>query len=156
IEDAEPTVILTIDDHIALAREIAGPNIAALSIDPLLVEEAIAIPTIDLSPDDTAFLVYTSGSTGRPKAVIQTHGQILRDAIDVARAAAIMPEDRVLLLASLWGVQALNTSWITLFGGATLMSYHVAEYGLTGLSDWLIEQRISVFVSASSLFRHFI
>jgi non-ribosomal peptide synthetase component F len=112
-------------------------------------------PKVERGPDDIAFLVYTSGSTGRPKGVMKTHGCILRDALDVARAASIVPEDRILLLASLWGNQALCTTWCALVNGATLMSFPVVENGVTGLAEWLIKQRVSFFISASSLFRHF-
>ena len=64
---------------------------------------------------------------------MKTHGSILRNALDVAGAAGIVPEDRILLVASLWGGLALNTTWFTLVNGATLMSFPVVENGFTGL-----------------------
>lgn len=154
LDDAEPTIILTVDSHWEQAQELAGSKIDVISVDMLLpgTEES---PKIEIGPDDIAFLVYTSGSTGQPKGVMVTHGLILRNAHNLAGAADIVPEDRILLLASLGGSQALATTWSTLVNGATLMSFPVEENGVTGLAEWLTKQRVSLFVSASSLFRHF-
>jgi acyl-coenzyme A synthetase/AMP-(fatty) acid ligase len=154
LDDAEPTIILTVDSHWAQAQEIAGSKIGVINIDTLPPVTAES-PKIEIGPDDIASLVYTSGSTGQPKGVMQTHGSILRNALDVTGAAGIVPEDRILLVASLWGGLALNTTWFTLVNGATLMSFPVVENGFTGLAEWLTKQRVSIFVSASSLFRHF-
>jgi acyl-coenzyme A synthetase/AMP-(fatty) acid ligase len=154
LDDAEPTLILTVDSHRERVQELAGSKMGVISVDALPPGSA-ENPKIEIGTDDIAFLVYTSGSTGRPKGVMKTHGCILRDALDVARAASIVPEDRILLLASLWGNQALCTTWCALVNGATLMSFPVVENGVTGLAEWLIKQRVSFFISASSLFRHF-
>ena len=155
LDDAEPTVVLTIDRRLAQAKELAGARLVVIDVDAL-EEGAAERPRIDSAPDDTAFLVYTSGSTGRPKGVMQTHGQVIRGALDIGRAAGIMPDDRVLLVASLWGGQALSTTWLTLVCGASLVSFPAVENGVSGLAEWMIEKRVSIFVSASSLFRHFI
>src|SRR5262249_14957945 len=145
---------LTVDSHRERAQELAGSKIAVISVDTLPPGSA-ENPRVEIRPDDVAFLVYTSGSTGRPKGVMKTHGFILGDALDVTGAACIVPEDRILLLASLWGGQALCTTWCALVNGATLMSFPAVENGVTGLAEWLNKQRVSIFISASSLFRHF-
>ncbi len=154
-EDAEPAVILTIEKCLAQAEGIAGARLPVIDVDSGLAEGPTARPGIDMGPDDVAFLVYTSGSTGQPKGVMKTHGQIIRDALDVRRAARVAPEDRLLLIASLWGGQAQCTTWAALLDGASLVSFPAVENGVTGLAEWMIEKRVSVFVSASSLFRHF-
>lgn len=64
---------------------------------------------------------------------MQSHGQVMRGAVDLGRAAGIAAEDRILLAASLWGAQALGTSWTTFLHGAALMSFPVVENGITGL-----------------------
>ena len=156
IDDAEPSLFLTVDSHLKQAHELAGPDIGVINLDRLNPADLAENPSLEIEPDDTAFLVYTSGSTGQPKGVMQTHGHTIRDAIDVREAVGLVPQDRVLLLASLWGAQALCTSWITLLNGATLTSFPVVENGVGGLAEWLNEQRVSIFIAASSLFRHFI
>ena len=86
---------------------------------------------------------------------MQTHGQVLRSALDIGRVVGILLDDRVLLVASLWGGQALSATWLTFMHGASLVSFPAVENGVTGLAEWMIEKRVSIFVSASSLFRHF-
>ena len=128
---------------------------SVIDVDTVVADGPAESPRIDRGPDDTAFLVYTSGSTGRPKGVMQTHGQLLRSALDIGRALGIKLDDRVLLVASLWGAQALSTTWLALMHGASLVSFPAVENGVTGLAEWMIEKRVSIFVSASSLFRNF-
>ena len=73
----------------------------------------------------------------------------------IGRVVGILLDDRVLLVASLWGGQALSATWLTFMHGASLVSFPAVENGVTGLAEWMIEKRVSIFVSASSLFRHF-
>lgn len=47
-------------------------------------------------PEDTVILQYTSGTTAFPKAVMLSHGQVLRNAYQMAERANIGAEDRVL------------------------------------------------------------
>ena len=157
LADAEPTTILTVEGSRALAEAIAGTGIEVIDIERFS-EDATAddLSGIVIRPDDTAFLVYTSGSTGRPKGVMQTHGHTLRDAADVVGELGIGPDDRIVLLASLWGAQAVSTTFIALLTGALLVSFPVVENGTNELARILSEQRVTVFVAASSLFRHFV
>ena len=132
VDDADPTILLTIDRCLEQAMEFAGARLGVIDVDAALGCGPAEGPAIELGSDDTALLVYTSGSTGRPKGVMKTHGMIIRDAVDVGRAARVATEDRVLLVASLWGGQAQCTTWITLFSGASLMSFPAVENGVTG------------------------
>lgn len=153
--DGDPGFILTVDAHEGLAGEIAAPRIEILNLDrPLPAGARPARPAID--PYDTAFLVYTSGSTGQPKGVMQTHGHTLRDVLDLTAACEIVAGDRILLLASLWGAQAVNTTWNAFANGAALTSFPAVENGVAGLARWLVEERVTFFIAASSLFRTFV
>jgi acyl carrier protein len=59
------------------------------------------------------------------------------------------------LLGSLSGGQAVNMVWCALLNGATLCPYPMQTKGTVGLRSWMIEQRITVYVSSASIFRHF-
>lgn len=56
--------------------------------------EQIRFPKV--LPDDTVLLQYTSGTTAFPKAVMLNHGQVLRNAYQMAERAGIGEGDRVL------------------------------------------------------------
>jgi non-ribosomal peptide synthetase component F len=128
LDDAEPPVLLTAGGSLARAREIADARLCLIKVDALEDGAAERI-NIGRGPDDTAFLVYTSGSTGQPKGVMQTHGQLLRSILALGRALGITLDDRVLLVSSLWGAQALSTPWLAFMHGAALVWFPAAENG---------------------------
>jgi amino acid adenylation domain-containing protein len=113
-------------------------------------------PAVRTAPDDLAFLIQTSGSTGRPKGVMQTHRNVIHNAVvRLAGGLGLRPDDRIALLASPSGGQGVSTVWTALLTGATLCPFPVMDRGVTGLPDWLEEQGVTVLVSSASLFRHF-
>ena len=108
------------------------------------------------APGDLAFLIQTSGSTGSPKSVMQTHRNVLHNAlVRLAGGLGIRDDDRIALLASPSGGQGLSTVWTALLSGATLCPFPVMERGVTGLPAWLNERDVTVLVCSASLFRHF-
>ncbi len=155
IADCEPAVILTNQAHAARAASIAGTDIEVIGLDEPSTGYPSADPDVPVRGDEIACLTYTSGSTGRPKAVAMRHDTLVSSALANAKAWSLAPADRVALVASLWGAQGNNTAWATLLAGATLGIFPVVENGVTGLAKWLNDQRITVYASASSLFRHF-
>ncbi len=113
-------------------------------------------PPVRPTPDDLAFLISTSGSTGRPKAVMQTHRNVVHNAVvRLAGGLGLRSDDRIALLASPSGGQGVSTVWTALLTGATLCPFPVMDRGVTGLPDWLEENGVTVLVSSASLFRHF-
>jgi amino acid adenylation domain-containing protein len=117
---------------------------------------ADADPGVRVAPAAAAFLVYTSGSSGRPNGVIQTHRHILQTVLRFTNRLAFHPADRFLLLGSLsWG-QGVATAFSALLNGAALCPYAAAQKGLSGLAAWLVEQEVTVFIAAASVFRQFI
>jgi amino acid adenylation domain-containing protein len=112
-------------------------------------------PGVDGRPDDLAALLYTAGSTGRPKGVMQTHRNALHNVLRQTKALGVHAGDRIAVLASLSGGQGFTTTWLALMNGATLCPFPAAERGITGLSDWLASNGVTVLVSTASLFRQF-
>jgi non-ribosomal peptide synthetase component F/acyl carrier protein len=113
-------------------------------------------PAIRTAPDDLAFLIQTSGSTGHPKGVMQTHRNVMHNAVvRLAGGLGLRSDDRIALLASPSGGQGISTVWTALLTGATLCPFPVMDRGVTGLPDWLEEHGVTVLVSSASLFRHF-
>ena len=151
----EPELIITDSATQSLAAQAAPPG-----LDVYCFQHRFANPTtqprIESVTADPAFLIQTSGSTGRPQWVMQTHRNIIDNVHRHAREMQVSPDDRVLLLASPSGSQALATIFSTLLHGATLCPFPIAEKGTIGLAEWIREQRITVYVSAASVFRHFL
>ncbi len=155
VGDSEPEAIVTAEPHVELAMRLAGSRTRVIRADESLAGLPATSPEVPIAPADGAYLVYTSGSTGKPKAVLQAHAHIVRAALALREVMAVAPEDRIVLVASLWGGQATNTMWSTFFSGATLLPFPTVDYGVTGLEAWLADNRITIFISASSLLRRF-
>lgn len=160
IADAEPSIIVTDERNQLLAAKIAGGR-SAVVLFRTPPAEADAKPNLEnplpsIAPGDLAFLIYTSGSTGKPKGVMQTHRNVLHNAMRLTVGMRFNHEDRVNLLASLSGGQGISTGFAALLNGAALCPFPAMEKGVTGFAEWMREHRINVHVSSASLFRHFV
>jgi amino acid adenylation domain-containing protein len=154
LNDVEPRLLVTDSSNLPTARGLAGETRAVLVFE----DHASArngTPDVRIAPGDLAFLISTSGSTGRPRCVMQSHRNILHNVHRLARGMELRPADRIALLASLSGGQGLSTTWSALLNGAALCPFPLMEKGVTGLAEWIVERKISTFVSAASVFRHF-
>ncbi|HEX4621743.1 MAG TPA: AMP-binding protein, partial [Myxococcaceae bacterium] len=115
-----------------------------------------AAPLPVVTPDRLAYLLYTSGSTGIPKGVSQSHRNVMHFSSVYARSLKLTPEDRLTLVASF----AVDAAVMDIFGAllhvAALSIVDVRAVGLAGLRDRLVSDRITVFHSTPTLFRHLV
>jgi amino acid adenylation domain-containing protein len=155
IAATEPTLIVTDADSAKLAAEVWHTGSSMLQFDPRDTRGPSQNPAIDLSPHATAFLMYTSGSSGQPKIVMQTHRFVLHNALRHTVTQRLQPDDRIALLAALSGAQGMGTAWSALANGASLFLHATMEKGVTDLASWLNHHQITIYVSASSVHRHF-
>lgn len=154
--DAEPEIVITDHQHHALATR-AGFSPGNILIAGEGVEKfPDTNPCLPVLPRDTAVLIQTSGSTGKPMSVIQTHRNVLHNVLRITNGLGLRSNDRFALLASLSGGLGIATTWISLLNGATLCPFAIPEKGFAGLASWLVDQRITIYTSATSVFRHFI
>lgn len=152
--DAGSGAIITDSANRGLAAQIVGKNHHLVGFEEHSTGPAHN-PEIKAAPDAVAFIIFTSGSTGRPKGVMQTHRNITHNVFRLTRGMGLQAEDRITLLASPSGGQGLSTMWCALLNGAALCPFPMVEKGVTGLADWVKENKITVFVSSVSIFRHF-
>ena len=153
-EDADPSLMVADFTNETLARQIARENHEVVCF-----EKEISGPALDadvaIAPADIAWLIYTSGSTGKPKGVIQTHRNIAHNVLRLSRGMELSADDRIVLLGSPSGGQGVATSWCALLNGAALFPYPIGEHGAARLKKWMIENKITVYVSSTSVFRNF-
>lgn len=155
LDDAEPRLIVTDAANAKLASEMAAKEIGVLGFQPTDFVSA-ENPDVKIAPEALAFLIYTSGSTGRPKGVMQTHRNILHNIRRLSRGMKMTPNDKSILLAFMSGAQGIATTWTALLNGAAICPFPLMERSLAGLTEFLKERRITVWVSSASVFRAFI
>ncbi len=155
VADADPGAMITDSANRELAAQIVENNQRVIRFEEHSTGPAHD-PDIKVAPSAVAFIIFTSGSTGRPKGVMQTHRSVLHNGFRLSLGMRLQAEDRISLLASPSGGQGLSTVWCALLNGAALCPFPAMENGVTDLADWMKENKITVFVSSVSIFRHFL
>lgn len=152
IENSEPNVVVTNIPNWNLAAEI-GLGCTILNWESGIPLGAARNPSIEVLPEQTAFLTYTSGTTGRPKGVMQTHRQLRRAAAVHIDAMRFTENDRVPLFAMISTGQGSVGLWWILLSGAMLWPFSLKTTGVGGLADWITDCALTVFVSSASIYR---
>ena len=111
-------------------------------------------PDVTPAPDSPACLLYTSGSTGVPKGVLQTHRNVLHMTLRYTDTIHITCDDRHTLLSNATFAGAMVDIFGTLLNGASLLIYNVRADGIEQLADWLERERVTIYHSVPTLFRH--
>lgn len=153
LEDAQPQAIL-VDDVWGRALTLNGSGARRLNLHEAAATESMAVSAIAKDPDALASLLYTSGSTGRPKGVLQNHRNVLFHVRNLTARFGISPDDRHSLLASFSFDASTTDLYCALLNGAALVPIDLANDGLAHLGRRLREQRISLYHSTPTVFRH--
>ena len=153
VADASPRCVLSDSRSGETASAAADGHASVVDVNTLDSAPASVWPRVRAA--DPATILYTSGTSGKPKGVIQTHGNILNKVDVCAVAFRTTPADRFSLLTWYAMAQGMIVTASALLHGATLCVFDVRRDGLTALADWLVAERISVYVSVASLFRSF-
>ncbi|MEP9324372.1 non-ribosomal peptide synthetase [Paraburkholderia phymatum] len=96
LDDARPAVILTQSSlHARVVDSIGDTDAQVWRVDEL---DAGSVPdsSVDVHPDQLAYLIYTSGSTGRPKGAGNTHRALANRIAWMQGAYRLTPRDVVL------------------------------------------------------------
>lgn len=153
-EDSLAGLLITNDLNLEKAQNIVKSSSSILNIDQL--DRDLNQDNLDLSIscDSFANVLYTSGSTGEAKGVIQNHRNLLHAIWSVTNSYEITTEDRFALLFSSSYAASVTPILGSLLNGATLYPFDLKNE-LAFIADWLIDEKITIYISVPTLFRHF-
>lgn len=156
LEGCGANIIVTDALHLDRANGLARGQRHVFNIEALPAGLAETNPGSALPPDALAFIIYTSGTTGQPRGVMQSHRSILHNLRRHTHGLKLHAGDTICLLSSCSAGQGMATALYTVLNGATLCPRDLGEESVAGLADWLIAEKITVYVSAATVFRHFV
>ncbi|MFC1716328.1 amino acid adenylation domain-containing protein [Candidatus Poribacteria bacterium] len=144
LEDSQTRVIVTDSRYLPLAEELADHTIQVLNIDEIAPDSCDEDPDIFISPDTLAFIVYTSGTTGQPKGVVENHRNLLHEVMILTNLYRMSQRDRVSLIHSCSYRASTWYLFPVLLNGACIYPFAIMEEGTEYLSDWLIQEGITL------------
>ena len=156
LEDSTARTVVTCNPCLPLTQDLVGDDHQIVNLDDLESNTSDKNPRVRVAPTDIAHLIYTSGSTGIPKGVIETHRNIIHHVMRVTNSACYSANDRLTLLRPPNSGGALMNVYSALLNGASLFSLDIKNEGLQRLVRLLVEERITVFHSSATVFRHFL
>jgi long-chain acyl-CoA synthetase len=166
LRDSEPRVLITEPILYAEVAPVLGhvPTLEAvilcsdesvlpsrtLSFDTLTQASGKPFP-LPIAEDDVAALLYTSGTTGRPKGAMQTHRNLVANAITATRLFQFVPDDRTLIVAPFYHATG-NNSQLTamLYAGGT--SIVRPAFKADDFLAWIERERVTVAIGVATMF----
>jgi sugar O-acyltransferase (sialic acid O-acetyltransferase NeuD family) len=155
LEDADPVVLLTDDEHLELAQQLAGNKVRIINTSKIKRHADAPNPQVPCDPLDRAYILYTSGSTGKPKGITFLHRNLLHTTMCLTNELFFSSSDRVTWLHSPSFGSSVVDIYCCLTNGATLCPWDTKTQGFTGMADWLIRETVTTFQWIPSAFRQF-
>jgi len=160
LEDSGAHLVLTNTNNLSLAEKLVkkvNRDLPVINIDT--IDNTIAYPNFERSPsgDKPAYILYTSGSTGKPKGVLQDHKNVCYYIDNWTEFFSITPADRMTLFSAFSHDGAGQDMFGALHNGAVLYPYNILNRAnIAELSQWLIEEKITIWHSVPTLYRYFV
>lgn len=149
--DADLRVLLTNGAETEAVRF----GVPMLTVAAAMAHSADAVlPTIDA--DSLATILYTSGTGGQPKGVPRSHRLLWQAYVRMQRILQCGPDDRLTFFSTVAMGQGLQGAMLAFLSGATLYPFDIRREGLTRLTGWMDDRRLTVWISSATLFRNLI
>ena len=159
LKDSDATILLTNNVNIELADKLlkeAENDIQLLNLDAIDNVLSLDSPSIQIDPEDLAYILYTSGSTGTPKGVPQSHLYVLHLIYSFTNSIQISSADHITLLPPF----SFSASVMDLFGallnGATIHPMDARNELISNLLFRIRSEKISIYHSVPTLFRYLV
>jgi polyketide synthase PksJ len=160
LEDSGAYLVLTNTNNLPLAEKLlkkVNHDLPVIDIDT--IDNTIAYPNCERTPsgDKPAYILYTSGSTGKPKGVLQNHKNVCYYIDNWTKFFSITPADRMTLFSAFSHDGAGQDMFGALHNGAVLYPYNILNRSnIAELSQWLIDEKITIWHSVPTLYRYFV
>lgn len=156
VQDSKAGLIIADEVSFSTAAEVAGERVRIVQMGAVGEETRSDNPCLSTSPDQLCCIIYTSGSTGRSKGVAHSHQTILQSVMNCTNGYHICPEDRLILLSRSSNISGTWDIFSAVLNGASVHPFDVRRDSATPLAQYLVDEGITVWNSAASLFRHFV
>jgi amino acid adenylation domain-containing protein len=155
LADSGATLIITDSNNFSVGSELAQDGKEVVNLDDL--DNDFSSDNLETHPaaDALALLLYTSGSTGTPKGVMHTHKSVLVEVRNLTNAWHISAHDRWVLYSSMSFATSIRTIYCTFLNGGSIYPYDLKELGFSALPEWLRSNRITIWRTVPTTFRHF-
>ena len=158
LKDSQTSLLVTNSPNILLAEQVLENHKQCQVINIDRIDNNFGEQNLNLliSPDAIACVLYTSGSTGQPKGVVHSHRNLLHLCMRWTNSLYIDAEDRLVLLSSYCHIGGVSNIFRALLNGAVSLPYNLKQRGLGDLGNWLLNEKITLYHSVPTVFRHFI
>lgn len=158
IKDSEAEILITNNKNIELAQKVnrnINKDVKVINIDD--IDMKMQNETEKQFNNKCAYILYTSGTTGRPKGVMQNQKNILHYVEQYAKKVNITRGTRMTLFSNFCHDAAVVDIFSGLLNGATLYPRDIRlERDFNSLYKWLKREKIEIWHSVPTLYRHFI
>lgn len=153
LDDSGAKIIITDTHHHERIRQVAGTSATIVDLDAV-GGEGVENPGLAISPDRLAYILYTSGSTGKPKGVMQNHRNFLHIVKIYTNDMRITKDDILSFVYSHGFAAGVKDIFGALLNGGSVCPFDVREKGVVNLPEFLIENRVTIYHSVPTVFRH--